>query len=49
MMNFENGTRLAAKVDNWEQLYKVFKKKRGANLKARLRSSDSLCAWSCND
>jgi len=27
MMNFENGTRLAAKVDNWEQLYKVFKKK----------------------
>lgn len=27
MMNFENGTRLAAKVDNWEQLYKLFKKK----------------------
>jgi len=27
MMNFENGTRLAAKVDNWEQLYKFFKKK----------------------
>jgi hypothetical protein len=27
MMNFENGTRLAAKTDNWEQLYKFFKKK----------------------
>jgi len=27
MMTFENGTRLAAKVDNWEQLYKLFKKK----------------------
>jgi len=27
MMNFENGTRLAAKVDNWEQLYKQFQKK----------------------
>jgi hypothetical protein len=27
MMCFENGTRLEAKVDNWEQLYKFFKKK----------------------
>jgi len=27
IMNFENGTRLACKVDNWEQLYKLFKKK----------------------
>jgi hypothetical protein len=27
MMTFENGTRLEAKVDNWEQLYKFFKKK----------------------
>lgn len=27
MMNFENGTRLSAKVDNWEQLYKHFRKK----------------------
>lgn len=27
MMCFENGTRLAAKIDNWEQLYKHFQKK----------------------
>merc|ERR1719162_77463 len=27
MMNFENGTRLAAKCDNWEQLFKQFQKK----------------------
>merc|ERR1719487_2816366 len=33
MMNFENGTRLAAKIDNWEQLYKFFKKKQFGILK----------------
>lgn len=27
MNGFENGTRLAAKVDNWEQLHKIFRKK----------------------
>lgn len=27
IQTYENGTRLAAKVDNWEQLYKLFKKK----------------------
>jgi len=27
MMNFENGTRMEAKVDNWEQLFRIFKKK----------------------
>jgi hypothetical protein len=33
ILNFENGTRLAAKVDNWEQLYKFFKKKQFGILK----------------
>mmetsp|Transcript_43475 Transcript_43475/g.114672 ORF Transcript_43475/g.114672 Transcript_43475/m.114672 type:complete len:823 (-) Transcript_43475:71-2539(-) len=27
MNTFENGQRLAAKVDNWEQLYRIFKKR----------------------
>eukprot|EP00929_Paragymnodinium_shiwhaense_P006898 TRINITY_DN110850_c0_g1_i1.p1 TRINITY_DN110850_c0_g1~~TRINITY_DN110850_c0_g1_i1.p1 ORF type:complete len:845 (+),score=243.11 TRINITY_DN110850_c0_g1_i1:105-2639(+) len=27
LTGFENGTRLSAKVDNWEQLYKLFRKK----------------------
>merc|ERR1719221_2405758 len=27
MNTFENGTRLAAKVDNWEQIFKLFKRK----------------------
>jgi hypothetical protein len=27
ILTFENGTRLAAKVDNWEQLYRVIQKK----------------------
>lgn len=31
MNSFENGTRLAAKCDNWEQIYKVFKRK-GLNI-----------------
>jgi len=34
VLNFENGTRLAAKVDNWEQLYKFFKKKNMPIVKA---------------
>lgn len=31
MNSFDNGTRLAAKVDNWEQIYKLFRRK-GLNI-----------------
>jgi hypothetical protein len=43
MNNYENGTRLAAKVDNWEQIYK-FCKKRGVQISKHLIDPVIHCA-----